>query len=76
MPACFNTLAADEKYLVLNREIIMIPIKMQFSQKQKQFSPFSPAFLKSNWNIERLETKDDPHSFFIFEITDSENVAW
>ena len=67
-------MAADEKYLVLNRDNLTIPIKMQISQKQKNFGRFFPAFLKSNWNFERLEKKDDPHSFFIFEITDSENV--
>ena len=29
-----NTLAADEKYPVLNRDNLMIPTQMQFSQKQ------------------------------------------
>ena len=32
-----NTLAADEKYPVLNRDNLMILIKMQLSQKQRNF---------------------------------------
>ena len=35
-----NTLAADEKYPVLNRDNLTIPIQMQLSQKQKTFSQF------------------------------------
>ena len=36
----FNTLAADKKYPVLNRDNMTIPIQMQLSQKQKTFSNF------------------------------------
>ena len=32
-----NTLVVDEKYPVLNRDNLMIPIQMQLSQKQKKF---------------------------------------
>ena len=32
-----NTLAADEKYPVLNTDNLTIPIQMQLSQKQKSF---------------------------------------
>ena len=32
-----NTLATDEKYLVLNRDNLKIPIQMQLSRKQKLF---------------------------------------
>ena len=41
-----NTLAADEKYPLLNRDNLAIPIQMQLSQKQKTFSRFFAAFLK------------------------------
>ena len=41
-----NTLAPDEKYSVLNRDILTIPIQMELSQKQKSFSQFFNAFLK------------------------------
>ena len=42
-----NTLPADEKYRVLNRDNLRIPIQMQFSQKQKPFSQSFAAFLES-----------------------------
>ena len=70
-----NTLTADEKYPVLNRDNLTIPIQMQLSQKQKTFSQFFAAFLKSTLNFKHFESKDDPHRFCIFEVTDSENVV-
>ena len=68
-----NTLASDEIYPVLNRE--KLPIKMQLSQKQITFSQFCATFLKSTFNFEYFEKKDDPDSFSIFEIMDSGNVV-
>ena len=35
-----NTLATDEKYPVLNRDNLTIPIQMQLSQKKKHFLIF------------------------------------
>ena len=70
-----NTLPADKKYLVLHRDNLTIPIQMQLSQKQKTFSQFFAAFLKSTLNFKHFESKDDPHRFCIFEVTDSENVV-
>ena len=52
-----NTLAADEKYPVLNRENLTIPIQMQLSQKQKIFSQFFAAFLEARLNFEHYEKK-------------------
>ena len=52
-----NTLAADEKYPVPNRDNLTIPIQMQLSRKKKTFFLFYPAFLKSSWNSEHLERK-------------------
>ena len=43
-----NTLAANENHPVLNRDNLKIPIQMQLSRKQKFFSPFSAALLKSS----------------------------
>ena len=70
-----NTLATDEKYPVLNRDNLSIPIQMQLSSKHKFVSQFLAASLKSRLNFEHFEKKDDPHSFCISEITDSENVV-
>ena len=50
-----NTLAADEKYLILHRDNFMIPIYKQLSQKQKTFSEFSAAFLKCSFNFKQFE---------------------
>ena len=47
-----DTLAADEKYPVLNRDNLTIPIQMQLSEKQKTISQFSAAFLKRISNFE------------------------
>ena len=70
-----NTLAAYEKYPVLNRDNLTIPIQMQLSEKQKKFSEFFAAFLKRILNFEHFASKDNRHSFCISEITDSENVV-
>ena len=70
-----NTLAADEKYPILNRDNLTIPIQIQLSQKQKTSSQFLAAFWKSRLNFEYFEQKDDPHRFCISKITDSENVV-
>ena len=69
-----NSLDADGKYHVLNKNNLTIPVQMQFSQKQKHFSQVLPVFLKYKFNFEYFEKKDDPHRFCISEITDSENV--
>ena len=70
-----NTLDADEKYPVFNRENLTIPLQMQLSEKEETFSQFLAAFLKSRLNSKHFETKIDPHSFCISEFTDSENVV-
>ena len=58
----FNTLAADKKYLVLNRDNFTIPIHMQLSQK-KNFSLFFYAFFKCKLNFQYFEKKDVPRRF-------------
>ena len=49
-----NTLAADEKYPVLNRNNLTLSIRMQLSQKQKPFSHFFAEFLKSRLSFEKF----------------------
>ena len=70
-----NALAADEKYLVLHRDNLTIPIQMQLSKKEKTFSQFFPAFFKSGLNFKHFERKGDLHRFCIFEGTDSKNIV-
>ena len=64
-----NALASDEEYPALNRDNLTIPIQMEISQKQKNFSAFFAEFLKSKLNFEHFEKKDDPDTFWISEIT-------
>ena len=48
---------------------------MHISQKEKSFSQFFAAFLKYRLNFKHFESKDNPHGFCIFEVTDSENIV-
>ena len=70
-----NTLNADEKYFVIQRDNLTIPIEMQLSEKQKTFSETFAATLKSRLNFDHFEKKDDPHSFYISQTRDSEYVV-
>ena len=70
-----NTFAAYEKYIVLNRDNLTIPIQMQLSQKHKTFAQTLDQFLKFILNFKYFETKYDPHRFCISENTDAENVV-
>ena len=70
-----NTLDADFRYPILNRETLRISILMELPQKQNTFSQFCAAFLKSRLNFEHFEKKFDPPSFFISDTTDSGNVV-
>ena len=56
-----NTLAVKDKHYLLNRENLTRPIQIQLSQKQRIFSEFFFAFLKSILNFKTLTKKDDPH---------------
>ena len=67
-----NTLSVRGKYSPLNRDNLTQPIKMQLSQKQKPFSQFFAAFLKSSLNFEHFQKKHDSHSWGISKITESE----
>ena len=65
-----NTLSAVGKYSHLNRDNLTQLIHMQLSRKQKTFSEFFAAFLKSSLNFEHFQKKDDSHRWGISKITD------
>ena len=67
-----NALSAADKYSLLNRDNLTQPSQMQLSRKQKTFSEFFCAFLKSNLNFEHFQKKDDSHSWGISKFTESE----
>ena len=60
-----NTLSANGKYFLLDRDKLTQRIQMQLSQKQKTFSLFFSSFLKSSLNLEHFQKKDVPHSWCI-----------
>ena len=64
-------MTADENYSLLNRDNLTQPIRTQLSQKEKGFSQFFIVFSKCALNFEHFQKKDDPHSWFISEITHS-----
>ena len=60
-----NTLTVNDKHYLLNRDNLPQPIQMQLSQKQKTFSEFFFAFLKSILNFKHLPKKDVARSLCI-----------
>ena len=68
-------MTADDKYSLLNRDNLTIPIPTLLSRKQKAFAQFFLAFSKSTLTFEFFQKKDDRHSRFISYITHSEKRA-
>ena len=68
-------MTVDDKHYLLNRDNLTQPIQIQLSQKQKIFSEFFFAFLKSILNFKHLPKKDDPHSWCISGNTGSEKYG-
>ena len=52
-----NTLTVDDKHYLLNRDNLTQPIQMQLSKKEKTFSQFFFAYLKSILNYKHLPKK-------------------
>ena len=67
-----NPLTADDKYSLLNRGNLLQNFQIHLYQKRKIFCEFFLMFCKFRVNFEHFQTKDDPHSWCIFEFTDSE----
>ena len=65
-------MTADDKNYPLNTDNLTEAIQMQLYQKQKTFSEFFLAFLKSLWNFKKFPKKDDPHGWYISWNTGSE----
>ena len=57
-----NTLPVNDKHYLVNRENLPQPIQMELCQKEKTFSQFFSAFLKSKLSFKHLTKKDDPRS--------------
>ena len=57
-----NTLTADDKYYLLNRDNLAQPIRTPISQKQKAFYQFFLAFSKCALNLKHFQKKYERHS--------------
>ena len=57
-----NTFTGDDKYSLFHRNNLKEPIQLQLLRKEKTFTQFFSAVLKSRLNFEHFPEKDDPHS--------------
>ena len=71
-----NALTADDKYSGSNMQNLRQQFQTPASQKQKIFSGFSIVFLKSAWNLEHFQKKDEYSSLIISEIIDAERRGY
>ena len=60
-------MTAVDKCSLPNRDNLMEPIHMQWSEKLKTFSQFFSPFWKSRLNFEHFQKKDEVHNLFISE---------
>ena len=67
-----NTLTAEDKYSLLNKNKLFQDLQMQLSQKQINIFRLVFAFWKLRLNFESFQKKDEPQNSCIFELTDSE----
>ena len=71
-----NTLTADYTYSRRNMQTFAQQLQTPLSLKQKSFSGFFIAFLKSTWNGEHFEKKGKSSSLSISEIIDSKRGGY
>ena len=71
----FNTLTADGKYSILNRDNLTQTIQMEFSQKRKTFFPLFFAFLKSRLNFEHILKRMTLTSYLFQELQTAKDVV-
>ena len=66
-----NTLTAEYTYSRRNMQTLTQQVQTPLSLKQKTFSGFFIAFLKSTWNGEHFHQKGESSSLSVSEIIDS-----
>ena len=67
---------ADEKCYLLNRDNLAQPIQMQLSEKQKTFSQFVFAFLKSNLTYKDFSKKMALRADVFPEMPTPKKMVW
>ena len=70
-----NTLTSNDKYPVRDCQNLLSPIQMQLFLKPETLSDSFVSIPESTSNFEHFEKKDDPHSYFISEITDCQRLG-
>ena len=71
-----NTFTAESTYSRRNMQTFTQQVQTLLSLKQKTFSGFFIAFLKSTWNGEHFEKKGESSSLSISEIIDSKRGGY
>ena len=71
-----NTLTAEYMYSGRNMQTFPQKVQTPLSLKQKTFSGFFIAFLKSTWNGEHFEKKGESSSLSISEIIGSKRGGY
>ena len=71
-----NTLTAELTYFGRNMLTLTQQVQTPLSLKQKTFSGFFIAFMKSTWNGEHFQKKRESSSFSIAEIIDSKRGGY
>ena len=66
-----NALFADDKYSGSKMQNLPQQFQTPLSQKQNTFSEFFIAFLKSAWNLEHFQKKDEYERLIISEVIDA-----
>ena len=69
-------MTAEYKYSRRNMKTFAQQVQTPLSLKQKIFSGFFIAFLKSTWNVEQFQKKGEFPSFIISEIIDSKRGGY
>ena len=70
-----NTLTADDKFPLLNRDNFIHPIQMQLSQKQKKFAQFFSAVLKFKLNFEHSQKRMTLIAYLFPKLRTPKNVV-
>ena len=69
-------MTAEYKYSCLNMQTFAQQVQTPLSLKQKIFSGFFLAFLKSTWNVEQFQQNGESSSLSISEIIDSKRGGY
>ena len=69
-------MTVEYTYYGRNMETLMQQVQTPLSLKQKTFSGFLIAFLKSTWNGEHFQKKGESSSLSISEIIDSKGGGY